>query len=150
MGAFHTPIALSSLDAEEWETMDALVDTGAAISSAPASILHSLGVATLFRQEFTLADGRTRDIELGHAWLRIGERQVITLVVFNEEGSEPILGALALEALFLGADPVNQRLIPVRAWLAEARLAPALRAADLGRKRPQRMRRAGSVPSASR
>lgn len=118
MGTFHTTIALSGLDATEWETVDALVDTGAPISGAPTALLRNLGVTTLFRQEFTLADGRTRDMELGHAWLRIGERQVITLIVFNEDRSEPILGALALEALFLGVDPVNQQLTPVKAWLA--------------------------------
>ena len=54
-------------------------------------------------------------MDLGDALGLTGRRarRPITLVVFNDEGTPPLLGALALEALFLGVDPVRQRLVPV-------------------------------------
>ncbi len=36
-----------------------------------------------------------------------------TIVVFEEDGVEPVLGALALESLRLVVDPLNARLAPV-------------------------------------
>ena len=40
-----------------------------------------------------------------------------TLVIFGAEGSEPLLGLVTLEEFGLGVDPVDERLVPVRALL---------------------------------
>lgn len=53
-------------------------------------------------------------MEIGQIWIRIEGREVITQVMFNDEGTEPLLGAVALEGAFLGVDPVNQTLLPIR------------------------------------
>ena len=37
----------------------------------------------------------------------------MTLVLFTEEGTLPLLGALALEGVFMGVAPVAKRLMPV-------------------------------------
>ncbi len=118
MGLFNVEIGIGHRDREDWETLDALVDTGASITAAPASLLRGLGVERRWTQSFTLADGVTREMEIGEARVRAGGREVTTLVLFNDEGSPPLLGALALEGLFLGVDPVEKRLIPVGGWLA--------------------------------
>ena len=67
-----------------------------------------------------MANGTTRDMDVGQAWLRTGldcadagGRQVITLVAFSEDYTTPLLGSLALETLRLAADPVGQRLFPM-------------------------------------
>lgn len=112
MGLFNVEIGIGSRDQEEWVTLDALVDTGASITSAPASLLQGLGVEPRWAQEFKLADGGTREMEVGEARVRAGSREVTTLVLFNDEGSPPVLGALALEGLFLGVDPVGQNSFP--------------------------------------
>ena len=52
-------------------------------------------------------------MDVGQTWIRVGEKELITLVLFNEEDTQPLLGALALEAAFMGVDSVGQRLIPV-------------------------------------
>ena len=52
-------------------------------------------------------------MELGEARIRVAGRETGTIVVFNDEDTLPLLGALALEALFLGVDPVRQELVPV-------------------------------------
>ena len=53
-------------------------------------------------------------MDVGQTWVRFEGREVITMVLFNDEGTPPLLGALALEGAFLGVDPVGQRLVPVQ------------------------------------
>ena len=52
--------------------------------------------------QFMLADGRILDNDLGYMRMRVGDKSVITLVIFAEPESEPLLGAYALEGLALG------------------------------------------------
>ena len=98
---------------DRWTSMDALVDTGASISSAPASVLHDLGVTPLVKQNFRFGQGEVRSMDVGQTWIRVEDKEVITLVLFNEENTQPLLGALALEGVFVGVDPVGKRLLPV-------------------------------------
>ena len=118
MGTFSAPISIGSPDRERWMQIDALVDTGASIASAPASVLRGLGVEPLRKERFTFAQGETHEMDVGQTWIRVGDREVITLVLFNEEGTAPLLGALALEGVFMGVDPVGKRLVPVGDWMA--------------------------------
>lgn len=118
MGTFSVEIGIGNRDRDEWVTLDALVDTGASITSAPASLLRGLGVAPRWTQEFKLADGGTRDMHIGEARVRVGDREITTLVMFNDEGSPPLLGALALEGAFMGVDPVERKLVPVGGLMA--------------------------------
>ncbi len=118
MGTFSVEISIGSRDHDEWMALDALVDTGAFVTSAPASLLRRLGVEPIRTQEFELADGEMREMEVGEARVRVGDREVTTLVLFNDEGSMPLLGALTLEGVFMGVDPVHKRLVPIRAVMA--------------------------------
>ncbi len=113
MGTFSVEIGIGSRDGDEWVTLDALVDTGAFVTSAPASLLRGLGVEPVRKQEFELADGEMREMEVGEARVRVGDREVTTLVLFNDEESMPLLGALTLEGVFMGVDPVRKRLVPL-------------------------------------
>ena len=121
MGTFSAPISIGSPDRGRWTQIDALVDTGASIASAPASVLRGLGVEPLRKERFTFAQGETREMDVGQTWIRVGDREAVTLVLFNEEGTAPLLGALALEGVFMGVDPVGKRLVPVGGWMARAR-----------------------------
>ena len=118
METFNVEIEIGHRDRENWETLDALVDTGAFITAAPASLLRELGVEGRWTQSFALADGATREMEVGEARVRTGGREATTFVLFDHEGSMPVLGALALEGMFLSVDPVAQRLVPVGGGLA--------------------------------
>ena len=118
MGTFSVEIGIGRRDRDEWVTLDALVDTGVFVTSAPASLLRELGVEPMRKQEFELADGAMREMEVGQTWVRVGDREVITLVLFNDEGSMPLLGALTLEGVFMGVDPVHKQLVPIRAVMA--------------------------------
>ncbi len=90
---------------ERWRVMDALVDTGASIMSAPSSALRDLGVRPV--------EGEVREMPIGQTWIRFAGKELITQMLFNEEGTSTLLGALALEGTFLGVDPVEQKRVPV-------------------------------------
>ena len=114
MGTFSVQIEIGDSGREQWVAMDALVDTGASITSAPGSVLRELGVEPEFRQIFQFAQGETRQMNIGYARVRFEGKEVVTQVLFNDEGTPPLLGAMALEGAYLGVDPVAKRLIPVR------------------------------------
>ncbi len=113
MGTFTVPISIGDPQGENWIELDALVDTGASVTPVPGSILRELGVMPVASQQFRFAQGEVRQMDMGRTWIDVDGREEMTLFVFNDEGTPPLLGALALEALFLGVDPVAQRLIPV-------------------------------------
>ena len=50
--------------------------------------------------------------------LRINGAQRTIMCIFGSAESQPILGAYALEGFGLTSDPVNQRLVPARLFLA--------------------------------
>ena len=118
MGTFNVVIAVGDPAGERFERLDALVDTGATYTVIPAPVLEGLGVERHTRDHFVLADGRELDLDLGHTWVRIDGRAVITLVVFGEPNSRTLLGAYTLEGLRLAPDPVARRLLPVPGLLA--------------------------------
>ena len=56
-------------------------------------------------------------MDIGQAWLRVEGKERITVLLFNEENTPALLGALALESLFVGVDPVGQKLVPVEGFM---------------------------------
>lgn len=117
MGVFSVRVEVGDPRGERFEPVEALVDTGASYTSAPASLLSRLGLVPHERRPFLLADGRTVERDVGRTWLRIDGRTEMTLVVFGGEDTQPLLGAVTLEEFGLGIDPVKQRLISVPGYL---------------------------------
>ena len=113
MGTFHVPVAIGDLQGIRFESVDALVDTGATYMRMPGSLLARLGVQPQESRPFRLADNREVNYEVGQAMVRMAGRTLFTIIIFGEEGSEPLLGAVTLEQFGLGVDPVARRLIPV-------------------------------------
>ena len=89
MGTFSVQIAVGDQGRERWTALDALVDTGASITSVPASVLRDLGLEPMAQQRFRFAQGETRMMDVGQTWVRVEGRERITLVLFNEEGTPP-------------------------------------------------------------
>ncbi len=120
MGALRVELEIGDPNGLRYETVEALVDSGASYTMIPASLLRDLGVTPLRRGSFELADGNRIELEIGQTWIQLEGRRSITLVVFSEEGSKPLLGAVTLETFQLGIDPVGMRLVPVDALLGSA------------------------------
>ena len=113
MGAFYLPIELGDEQGTNWQEMDALVDTGASTTSVPASVLRRPGVRPVSTEQFRFVLGEVRELPVGYTWIRFAGKELMTQVIFNAEGTSPLLGALDLEAAYVAVDPVGQRLIPV-------------------------------------
>jgi len=120
VGTFSVPMEVGTLDGQSYETIEALVDTGASYTVAPASLLNRLGITPREHIEFELADGRIIELGIGEARVRIDGRDAVTLVVFGEEGVSPLLGAYTLEGVRLAVDPLRQLLVHTSALLMRA------------------------------
>ena len=120
MGVFNVEIGIGDPDGLRFESVEAKVDTGASYTMIPASLLRSLGVTPLSSGSFKLADSSRIELEIGQTWMRVEGELGIAPVVFVEEDSQPLLGAVTLEIFRLGIDPVEMRLVPVDGLLGSA------------------------------
>src|SRR3989304_1343002 len=105
MGTFRVSIEVGDPAGQRYETVEALVDTGATYAPLPAPLLHVLGVVPHARDTFVLADGRRVERDIGRTWIRGDGRTELTLAVFGGPGTQPLLGAYTLEGLRLPARP---------------------------------------------
>lgn len=90
-----------------------LVDTGAAYTWIPGSILRRLGAVPQVNRKFKMADGSVIERPVAELPVRLDGETLTTMCIFGDEGSDLLLGALTLEQFSLGVDPVNRRLIAV-------------------------------------
>ncbi len=70
MGIFTVTLEIGDPQGRRFETVEALVDTGATLTSAPASLLRSLGVEATRSGTFEYADGRRVDWRSGRPKLK--------------------------------------------------------------------------------
>ena len=99
----------NSEEPDRKEELEIAVDTGAMYSSVPRHILENIGISSLDRRVFTLANGERIEREFGI--FEIEERRGHAPVVFGEkEDNKCLLGVTALEALGLEADFVTGKL----------------------------------------
>ena len=131
-GAFRAAIGLATEPDGPSEAITALVDTGATYTLVPAPILRRLGVEPISRQTFRVADGSRVEQEIGWLLVRIDGEERPTVVVFGDDGAEPLLGAVTMEEFGLGVDPVRRRLGPVDGYLVGLRPEAAGAAVGLG------------------
>jgi clan AA aspartic protease len=91
-----------------------LVDTGAVDCLAPANALHKAGIKPEGKNVYELADGSPVELEYGFARVSLMGQETVTPIIFGPDGSEPILGVLALEGLGISVDPKTRPdLIPI-------------------------------------
>lgn len=117
MGTFNVPLQVADPEGRHYETVEAMVDSGATYTVLPGSMLERLGVVPHSTRNFVLADGSRVERAFGRTWVRLNGRNDVSPVVFWDEGAQPLLGAVTLEIFSLGIDPVNRRLIPVDAFM---------------------------------
>jgi predicted aspartyl protease len=80
-------------------------------------VLRDLDVEVMEERRFRLANGERVTRPIGQTWVKVDGRESITMVVFGDEGTISLLGAVTLEEMGLGVDPVAQRLIEVDSYL---------------------------------
>ena len=112
MGVFTYPLEVGDPRGERFETVDAMVDTGATFTVLPSAQLERLGVQVRRKARFRIANGSVLELNVGETVVRLYGQTITTPVVFAEEGTPTILGAVALETALLAVDPVGQTLVP--------------------------------------
>ena len=105
---------------QRYEYVEALVDSGSTYNILPASMLRRLGVQVQRSGTFSLADGRSVQRDLGQTWVRLNGEAHITPVIFGNDDTQPLLGAVTLEIFLLAIDPVQMRLVPVNGLMMSA------------------------------
>lgn len=120
MGTFSIELQVGDPLGHRFETVEAIVDSGATYTVLPACLLERLGVVPHATRHFVLADGHRVGRRFGRTLMRLGGKEDVSPVVFWDEEAPPLLGAVTLEIFSLGVDPVNRRLIPV-----DARMLPS-------------------------
>lgn len=114
MGTFLVSMTVANPNTGSSATVEAVVDTGATLTSLPPSLVEELGIEQEDTARVQLADGSLRDIALGTARLTVEEdRTRTTPVLFAPSEDAPVLlGAVTLESMGFALDPVGQRLVP--------------------------------------
>ena len=119
MGTFTVTVEVGDPQGQRFESVQAMVDTGASDTLAPRAMLERLGVPVQGSWPFTMADDREIEYDIGQTVIRIGDTRRTVLVVFGESDETILLGATSLETFHLAVDPVHQRLIPVTGSLKQ-------------------------------
>lgn len=112
MGTFTQSITLLSDSSDRREDIEALVDTGATFSSAPAPVLERLGVSPERTVRLRLANDQIEERQLGFVKARIDGQESYIPCVFANEDEPAVIGAITLEVFLLAIDPVEKRLVP--------------------------------------
>lgn len=116
MGVFSVTAGIGDPAGERFREVELVVDSGSSHTLLPASVLREIGIRPHKKQRFVMADGRRVDSDIGRTWLRIDGQQEMTIVVFAEEETPALLGAVTLQEFGLGIDPVNHRLVQVEGY----------------------------------
>ncbi len=117
MSTFTVTIYAGDPARERFTPVDALVDTGASYTMLPSTLLRELDITPRGSRRFVLANGETVTRDVAQTWVRVDGREVMTVVVFGGESTVPLLGAVTLEELGMGVDPLGRKLIDVPGYL---------------------------------
>ncbi len=98
------------------EDAELLVDTGATLLVVPRSLAERLELAARRSQPVMIAGGQRAVWPVAEVRLALGGSEVTTPCFIAPDGPT-LLGAVALESLFLAVDPVAKRLIPVEGFV---------------------------------
>jgi predicted aspartyl protease len=111
MGLFHVTGRLTGPTGKT-EQVPLLVDTGATLLAVPREVAERLELVARRSQSVVVAGGRRETWPVAEVRLAL-DGQDVTTPCFIAPGGPSLLGAVALESLFLAVDPVAKRLIPV-------------------------------------
>ena len=87
-----------------------LVDTGAIDSLGPRAQLEAIGLKPKGQRVYKTADGREVMMDVTSADIEFIGEFTAGLIIFGEDGVEPLLGVTALESVGVEVDPQSQRL----------------------------------------
>jgi len=115
MGLFHVKGQLTGPTGRA-EEVELFVDTGATLTVLPRPLAERLELKAARSQRVVIAGGQRDVWPVAEVRLGLNGDETTTPCFIAPDGP-PLLGAVALESLFLAVDPVGKRLIPVEGLL---------------------------------
>ncbi len=113
MEPFSAEVSIGDSERLQWIELSAKVDTSAFMMFAPGSLLRNLGLLPGSAQKVKTVDGSLRGMDVAYTWIRANGREMMTYIIFNDEGTKPVMGRLAVNSLLLTVDPVARKLVPM-------------------------------------
>ena len=113
---FKVDVGVGNLDGGNLAQVQPVVDTGAAHSMLPESLMSQLRIVPQQQRGFILADGSRVRYGYGFARFSIDGDKCPCPVIFGPDGNY-LLGASTLEAFNLVVDPIGEQLLPAE-WLS--------------------------------
>ena len=115
MGLFFVKGSLTGPTGRKEET-ELLVDTGAPLLVVPRPMAERLGLTPTRSHRVMIFGGQHEVWPVAEVRLTLDGEETAT-PCFIAPAGPPLLGAVALESLFLAVDPVAKRLIPVEGFV---------------------------------
>jgi clan AA aspartic protease len=112
------------------ETVELLVDSGAAYSVVSAQILKDLGIKPFSEETFYLANNTSVKRKIGGAAFQYGDKTGYANVIFGKSGDSNLLGVTTLESLGYVLDPLQRRLLKLPMILGKVSLERSLTQPD--------------------
>ena len=109
MGYVRVETLIAPPQGGEFRKVMMLVDTGAFFTALPREMADELGVKPMARTRVLMADGRTVEVDVSLAYVKILDREGVFQVVILDV-PEPLLGVSTLEGLGLKVDPATGKL----------------------------------------
>jgi predicted aspartyl protease len=116
MGLFEVQVGVGRVGSDDTAPVTALVDTAAAHSVMPESLLKRLGLSPLEYRPYSIADGSEVEFGYGIARFAYEGREFPCLVIFGSE-DQFLLGATTLQIFNFTVGPAEEKLVtkPLRA-----------------------------------
>lgn len=89
------------------QTIELFVDSGAAYSLLPTKVWKALGLKSMKRQTFTLADGTHVERQISECRIALNGVERHSPVILGKPGDEPLLGVLTLKSSAWFSTPSN-------------------------------------------
>jgi predicted aspartyl protease len=111
MGFTNVPIKIKNpMNPKKEKLNKFLVDSGALYSVVPSKQLSDMGVRSVFKQSFTLANGEVVTYDVGNVLFEYKGKEIGSPVIFGQKDDIYLLGVTTLESFGYVLDPVTREL----------------------------------------
>jgi clan AA aspartic protease len=110
MGLTRVSVKLKNFNSNDTYQSQFLVDTRVTDSLAPTNELRKIGIKSVGRTAYELANGTVEEYDFGLVEISFMNETTAGRVIFGPDNVEPILGVTALESVGITIDPTNRTL----------------------------------------